>query len=98
MTIKELAYTLYKIDWMRRISHDRILDFVKTYYDDCKINHAHGFHDDPSPLEALEEFGFDGELYACEEKFLESEYLDKQYMEYLLNEEQYKDYLEDLEK
>lgn len=92
MNIRELAYTLYKIDWMRRISPERMSDFVLNYYVDRKIEPS----SDATLLEVLEEFGFDGELYVCYDEFLENEYLDKAYMESLLPPVQYEEYLEDL--
>lgn len=94
MSIKELAYTLYKLDWMRRISYDMKRDFVLNYYIDSKIVPSSS----ATLQETLEEFGFDGELYVCYEEFLESEYLDKEYIEILLPREQYKEYLKDIEE
>lgn len=92
MNIKELAYTLYKLDWMRRISYDRKRDFVLNYYVDSKIKPT----SDATLLDTLEEFGFDGELYACFEEFLENEYQDDSYIKELLPDEQYKEYLADI--
>ena len=90
--VRTLAYELYKIDWMRRISADRLMDFVKQYYDDTKVDLA-----DVADIEdVLEEFGFDGELYACYDEFVESEYRDKAYMKALLNDAQYAEYEADI--
>ncbi len=92
-TIRELAYTLYKIDWMRRISADRIMDFVKNYYDDEKI--------DPDPdisiRDVFDEFGFDGECYVCYDEFIDGEYRDKDYIKTLLNDTEYEEYLRDID-
>ena len=93
INIKWLAYTLYKIDWLRRISPERMMDFVKNWYDDRKID----ANDTSTLQEIYDEFGFDGESYACYEEFLDAEYRDKEYIKSLLNESQYKEYLADLE-
>ena len=89
--IEELAYELYKLDWMRRISVDRQMDAVKDYY-----GYLTGDDTDQSLTDYLEEFGYDGEFYACFDEFLENEYLDKEYMKALLNDEAYMFYLSDL--
>ena len=34
MTISKLAYELYKINWMRRISSERQMDAVKNFYEE----------------------------------------------------------------
>jgi len=92
MTIKKLLYRLYRLDWMRRISTERMMDFLKTYYEDSKMD-----TEPTTPEEVLEEFGFDGELYVSYEEFLESEYLDKDYIKGLLNNDDlYNEYLADL--
>lgn len=92
MTISELAYELYKIEWLSRYSADTMSDFVKQYYNDCKIDS----NDDSTLTEVFEEFGFDGEIYVCYEEFLDNEYQDKEYMRDLLDDDQYEDYLADI--
>lgn len=92
--ISELAYELYKIDWMRRISPERQMDSIKDYYDDKRMDPD----DDSDYDDVLFEFGFDGEFYVCFEEFLDNEYRDKDYMKSLLNEDQYKEYLEDIKE
>lgn len=88
--IQILAYTLYKIDWLRRISHDRIADLVKNYYEeqkDCSF-------DDWTIEDYFNECGFNGEMYACFDEFIDTEYRDKEYMQKLLdNSALYDEYL-----
>lgn len=92
MTISGLCYELYKIDWMQRISPERQMDNLKTYYEDAKEDTESTTYE-----EIIEEFGFDGELYVCFDEFLGAEYQDKEYMKELLdNNELYKEYLEDV--
>lgn len=92
MDIKTLAYTLYKIDWLRRISHDRIADLVKNFYDDTKELEPDAY----TLSDYFEEYGFNGETYVCFDEFIDSEYRDKGYIKTLLNESQYNEYLKDL--
>lgn len=92
MDIRTLAYTLYKIDWLRRISHDRIADLVKNYYDETRECAP----DELTLNDYFDECGFNGEIYACFDEFIDNEYGNKSYMETLLNEKQYDEYLEDL--
>ena len=110
MDIRELAYELYKIDWMRRISADRQMDSLRDYYREAK-------EDEKIAAELAEEFGspensgdsggysyddyifesgYDGEIYVCYDEFLDNEYMDKKYMKRLLGKDLYSEYLEDL--
>lgn len=79
--IKKLCYELYKIDWKRKhISADIEMDNIKDYYEglvDGDIDYTYEDY--------LFEFGYNGELYACYEEFLEKEYLNMSYMIELLN-------------
>lgn len=79
MKIYHLAYELYKLDWMRRISSDRRMDALKDYYDGLVDEDEYTFDD------YIEEFGYNGELYVCFEEFYTNEYLDKLYMKQLLD-------------
>lgn len=91
MKIYHLAYELYKLDWMRRISSDRRMDALKDYYDGLVDEDEYTFDD------YIEEFGYNGELYACFEEFYTNEYFDKFYMKQLLdNDKLYAEYEEDL--
>lgn len=90
--IKEIAYEMYKIDWMRRIFADRQLNAYKNYFElaDEIFDHSYTFED------YLEEYGYDGELYVCFDEFLECEYQDSEYMKWLLSPFMYEEWLNDL--
>lgn len=90
MTIKKLAYELYKIDWMRRISIDRQMDAFKNFYEEQE--------DSEYTIEDwIYENGYDGELYVCEEEFFDAEYLDENYMRSLFNNDNlFNEYQKDL--
>ena len=94
MTIRELAYELYKMDWMRRISCDVQMDTLKDYYQETteEDREVYTFED------YIFEFGYQGQLYACYEEFLEEEYLDESYIKtfFLYNDDLLKEYQEDL--
>lgn len=91
--IQTLAYTLYKVDWLRRISHDRIADLVKNYYEEQK----ECSFDDWTIEDYFDEYGFNGEMYVCLNEFLDAEYRDKEYMKKLLdNPALYDEYLADI--
>lgn len=81
--ISKYAYELYKIDWKRshRITEEKEIDSIRRYYnmleeDDADMDYTYE--------EYFEEFGYQGELYACYEEFLDNEYLDAEYVEGLL--------------
>lgn len=81
--ISHICYELYKLDW--KSSHGITAEIEKLslseYYSNLDLN------DDISYEDYLDEFGYDGELYACFEEFCENEYLDDEYMHKLLNDE-----------
>lgn len=86
--IRHLCYELYKIDWERShgITSQIKMDYIKDYY--------LGLSDDDSEYtyeDYLFEFGYNGELYACYNEFLENEYLDKEYICSLLDNENFKE-------
>lgn len=77
MQIAHLCYELYKIDWEQehKITPTRKIANVFDYYE--------GLVDDDETYtykDYLDEFGYDGETYACYDEFLDNEYLDSDYM------------------
>lgn len=84
---ENLAYELYKKDWTE--SHiDR--DEAWAKFLEYQKEKLYGMEDGMSFDEWLyENDGYDGVLFACKEEFLESEYLDKEYMKGLLGNEPY---------
>lgn len=93
LTVKKLAYELYKIDWLARITPEQMKSTYKKYYEFINGEELEDYTFD----EYLEEYGYDGEIYVCYEEFTRSEYLDKAFIKGLLNDENlYRKYLEDI--
>lgn len=93
MDIQELAYELYKIDWMRRISPERQMDALRNYYQENVDDAYYSFEG------YLDDQGYDGELYVCFDEFLGVEYQNREYIRELLdNEELYALYKQDLDR
>jgi len=92
MNISQYAYELYKIDWEQshNISGKRKLEAYREYTQLCLEEEADPLTMQYSSLsystfeDFLEEHGYHGELYVCYDEFLNAEYLDDGYMEYLL--------------
>lgn len=94
MDIKAKAYQKYQLDWM--LSHgkslDDLMDCMQGWWEDDETREW------CSPKTAFADFekaGFDGELWACFDEFLESEYLDIPYMRRLLTAKEFEEYLQD---
>lgn len=78
------AYELYKQDWLNiHISPERLLKAKRDFAVDCIENN----NNETVFEEWIEEYGFNGEIYACFEEFLVCEYEDEQYMIRLLEDE-----------
>ena len=94
MTIRELAYELYKMDWMRRISCGFQMDTLKDYYQKTteEDREVYTFED------YVLEYGYSGQLYVGFNEFLRAEYLDEFYMKSIFykNDKLFKEYQEDL--
>lgn len=97
MDIRELAYTIYKINWMRHISAEQMSDIVKDYFDECQSLRDEGIMPDQTLDEYIEERGFSGQIYVCFDEFMQSEYKDREYIQSLLSESQFKQYLDDID-
>lgn len=94
MTIRELAYELYKIDWkdQHKITPEIEMYCLEDYYEGLVDNHTNYTYED-----YLMNFGYYGELYVCFDEFLDNEYQDKEYMEELFDDKTlYKEYLDDI--
>lgn len=83
--ISKLCYELYKIDWKHShmITTEREMDSIKDYYEGLVFDDIDYTYND-----YLEEFGYNGELYVCYDEFLDTEYLDEDYICSLLNNEE----------
>lgn len=80
--IRKEAYELYKIDWEHDhgISGERKLEAYRNYITIEK--EAPGCYG--SFESYLDDVGYGGELYACYDEFIDTEYLDEEYMRSLL--------------
>lgn len=98
--IAQIAYEKYQLDWMR--NHNCSLEEL--------INHMNDIYDEQfyydgknlSPKDAFavfeDDYGFNGSLYVCFDEFINAEYTDSGYMEYLLSEDEFSSYQEDIAK
>lgn len=92
MGIKEKAYQKYQLDWMG--SHGKSLEnLVDGMQDWWKENEAQESYSPKVAFEDFEMTGFSGEIWACFDEFLETEYQDMEYMSGLLNPDEYAEYL-----
>ncbi len=93
--IEDLAYELYKVDWMRSISAKRQAKALKNWYKETDEEER----EDYTFEDYLDEVGFDGEIYACYDEFLDNEYQDEEYMQKLLGSKKlFAEYLKSLEE
>lgn len=94
MDIKQKAYEKYQLDWMA--SHgkslDDLVDCVQAWWEDDETRE---FCSPKTAFADFEKAGFDGEIWACFDEFLEIEYRDMEYMGSLLNPDEYIEYLMD---
>lgn len=96
MTIANLCYELYKVDWEDRISTEQKMTALREYYDEITEN-------DINPTDYLfedflSEYGYDGDYPVCFQEFMDNEFLDTEYMESLLTPKQFVDYIHYIEE
>ena len=94
--IRYICYSLYKVDWITcHIHWTRQLDEIKKYWRGlANSEHRHYSFD-----KYIQEFGYDYELYVSYDEFLNTEYLDKEYIKGLLKDDDLIDmYIKDVEK
>lgn len=81
--VREVAYKLYQLDWMQREGYG-IENIIKEIENQSLVNKAFDFSDDASIFGIFKQWesdnGFGGELYACYKEFLNTEYLEYDYM------------------
>ena len=83
MEISKLCYELYKIDWESR--HGITAEHKRATVIDYHKGLLYGDYDEDYTYEDyMNEYGYDGELYVCYNEFLDTEYLDEDYMYSLL--------------
>ena len=93
--IEELCYELYKIDFMRRISPERIIDakknwFMEEYLPNCQnilnphTGEADTVYSGMSFEDWIEDVGYDGEIYVSRIEFFNNDFFDERlYDEYI---------------
>ena len=94
MSIKEIAYERYKLDWL--LNHGYTLTDLMNELDKMQ---------EESPDDRVSQlftdweygFGFGSEVWACYEEFLDNEYQDIFYMTHLLSVEESVEYRKDIE-
>lgn len=96
MDIKTKAYHKYQLHWMmdRGYSIKDLMEEISKYQDN--------FDDDIDVFDAFaaweQDVGFSGELWVCFDEFIGAEYLDSEYMKYLLTDKEYEEYLIDIKE
>ena len=105
MEFKQKCYELYQLDWLKTHGYSlrNVFDVLREGYhtlcEDGEIDGSTYCDDDVDLLEDyFDEHGFNGELFACEDEFLDAEYMDSEYMEYLLPADMYEFYQKEMEK
>ena len=98
--ISEIAYELYKLEWVNRhVLPKTQLSVYREYL--LELNTAVPYNEEMDPFEVWlwDNNGYNGMLYACYEEFYDEEYQDIDYMKQLLvNEDLIKLYLTDLRR
>ncbi len=90
MGIKKVAYEKYKETWIRERNYtSEFLEKIHNQYEKEKHEDTYSFED------YINEYGYEGECYACFEEFLNTEYLEQEYMRELLSGKEYEMYCED---
>lgn len=103
MFISEVAYELYKQNWIDTHTTPKLrLQVINDYYDYIQETMENDDCEDFECYDSLEEYIYDngypnGEMYACFDEFLDNEFQDKEYMKKLLGVVLYADYLLDLD-
>ena len=105
--IQIVAYGKYQLDWM--IKHGCSLNDLWKIFTELATQQI---EDDPDDIPIngsetelfadmlrnrfLNDVGFSGSLFACMDEFLETEYLNTDYMRELLTADEYTEYLKDI--
>ena len=83
MKFRELLYEIYKVDWKRShiIFPQREIDVIVDFYE---AKNEGDIDENMTIAEYIEDVGYSGELYVSFNEFLENEYTDGQYMNFLI--------------
>lgn len=91
--IKLKAYELYKLEWMKAHGYT-VEDVLRKAYE-IMISDYLDIEVEDDLLDAFDELGFNGEMYASYDEFIDNEYQDKNYMFKLLNDKEWNEYCND---
>jgi hypothetical protein len=96
MNIKAIAYDKYQLYWL--ISHGYTIKDISDLAEEWLQERLSNPSDSESFNDYLFVQGFSGSLWVCFEEFLNSEYLDEEYIKGLLNDLEYEEYKKDIKK
>lgn len=78
---EKICYELYKIDWLySHTSKEQQSDNIKNYFEDILNENIVDY----TYKEYLDEFGYNSEIYASFEEFMNNEWYDVEYMKGLI--------------
>ena len=86
--LKRIAYEKYQLDWLK--NHNFSIKDLLQKIEKIPFSRERNIVEDK--LDAFEEIGFDGEIYVCFKEFLDNEFQEKDYMKFLLTEEEFEEY------
>lgn len=92
--IKRKSYEKYQMHWM--LTHDITIADLNREAGEWHTEQMENPSDGGLFSDYLENGGFGGCLWACYNEFLESEYQNRDYMRFLLTEEEWIQYLDDV--
>ena len=98
MNISELCYELHKLNWKQlHVKSYGEASSIKEYYN---VISEEGIDSDVYTYEDyIFEFGYGGSLYPCYAEFLDADYMDVDYIQWLLNDKSlFAEYMDDIEK
>lgn len=87
-SLERIAYEKYQLDWLK--NHNFSIKDLLQEIETVPFSRERNVVEDK--LEAFEEIGFNGEIYVCFEEFLDNEFQEKDYMKFLLTEEEFEEY------
>lgn len=100
----DTLYEMYKTDWISRLPKETLIRAREEYFESLD---DFGYEmSDYSFEDFLNDRGYDGQLYACKDEFIDAELRDSSYINNLLNRDDranalsrcYDEYLEDIER
>lgn len=91
MNIESVAYEKYKADWL--LSHRYSLQDFAAAILEYFLSEKDNFDPAPNPYEIITNWendrGFGGEIYACFDEFLDTEFKDEDYMRQILTSDEF---------